>query len=938
VLVARTQKGLSSILSKSFSFPNFRQQDSNKSKIDNFHVLRITHISNIKMLFGYLLLALPWLASAAPKPKAVELETRQATSSYWLSQIQRQGTVAYTSDTTYKVFRNVKDYGAVGDGANDDTVAINNAITDGGRCGQGCDSSTTTPAIIYFPPGTYAVSAPIIQLYYTQFVGDAVNLPTILALPSFEGLAVLDTDPYIPGGNGAQWYTNQNNFYRQMRNLIVDISQMPEDKGAGIHWQVAQATSLQNIVFNMRPKSPTNQQQGIFMDNGSGGFMSDLTFNGGKFGMFLGNQQFTTRNLTFNNCGTAIFMNWNWLWTMKSVSVNNCDIGIDMSNLQNGVNQTVGSFILLDSVMSGTPVGIKTSYNLTSEPATGGTMALQNVDFTGTQNAVVGADGVTPILAGGQLVAAWGQGDTYTPAGAPAGQPVKRVPQAQPPHPQGPPVSYSSTTTTTLTISALPPPSGVALTTTTVFVTAFPTSNGGTPSFTILPFPPFGSSGSSSVPSNATATASASSSRSTLPAPTAPAACSASPAALQSARVQQGLTAPNIPTSLMNGSKIFERSKPQYENFPLSSFISVKSQGAKGDGVTDDTAAIQKILDSAAPGQIVYFDHGAYVISDTVRVPSNIKITGEIWPLIMVQGSAFQDINNPKPAFQIGQPGDVGSVEMSDLVFETIGAAPGAIILEWNVAQESQGSAGMWDVNFRIGGTAGTQLQQDTCQANVTGSFEFKPQCAGAFLLMHITQQASGYFENCWFWVADHELDIATHNQTNIYNGRGVLVESQGPVWMYGTSSEHNQLYNYQFANARDIFMGAIQTETPYMQSSPDALQGGFPPSSSFTDPTFEDCTTESCKKSWGLRIVDSSEIYMYGGGLYSFFDNYIQTCLETESCQENMVDIQCSQNISLFGLTTKASINMVNVNGQPEAIGADHENLFGQTVMLFET
>lgn len=45
------------------------------------------------------------------------------------------------------------------------------------------------------------------------------------------------------------------------------------------------------------------------MDNGSGGFMTDLVFNGGHAGMFLGNQQFTTRNLTFNNVQTAVFMN-----------------------------------------------------------------------------------------------------------------------------------------------------------------------------------------------------------------------------------------------------------------------------------------------------------------------------------------------------------------------------------------------------------------------------------------------------------------------------------------------------------------------------------------------------------------------------------------------------------------------------------------------------
>lgn len=68
------------------------------------------------MLIYCILLLLPWLALAAPKPLAPSLEDRQAPASpYWLSQIPRQGTVAYGSNSAgYKVFRNVKDYGAVG--------------------------------------------------------------------------------------------------------------------------------------------------------------------------------------------------------------------------------------------------------------------------------------------------------------------------------------------------------------------------------------------------------------------------------------------------------------------------------------------------------------------------------------------------------------------------------------------------------------------------------------------------------------------------------------------------------------------------------------------------------------------------------------------------------------------------------------------------------
>ena len=109
----------------------------------------------------------------------------------------------------------------------------------------------------------------------------------------------------------------------------------------------------------------------------------------------------------------------------------------------------------------------------------------------------------------------------------------------------------------------------------------------------------------------------------------------------------------------------------------LHRFLSVKSAGAKGDGTTDDTAAIQAVFDKATVSQVVYFDHGAYIITKTVKVPSNIKITGEIWPLIMASGTAFSSQTSPAPVFQVGQPGSTGAVEMSDLMFETKGAAPG---------------------------------------------------------------------------------------------------------------------------------------------------------------------------------------------------------------------------------------------------------------------
>ncbi|EDN08454.1 predicted protein [Histoplasma mississippiense (nom. inval.)] len=99
-------------------------------------------------------------------------------------------------------------------------------------------------------------------------------------------------------------------------------------KEAIIYFPVSQACSLQNLVFNMPKATDDNKvtHVGIFMENGSGGFVSDLVFNGGSIGWRAGKETHSGRG---GSTGQGI----------DSVSIidsqiMNCPIGI-LTNTQN---------------------------------------------------------------------------------------------------------------------------------------------------------------------------------------------------------------------------------------------------------------------------------------------------------------------------------------------------------------------------------------------------------------------------------------------------------------------------------------------------------------------------------------------------------------------------------------------------------------------------
>ncbi|KAG8914769.1 hypothetical protein FRC01_003927, partial [Tulasnella sp. 417] len=377
--------------------------------------------------------------------------------------------------------------------------------------------------------------------------------------------------------------------------------------------------------------------------------------------------------------------------------------------------------------------------------------------------------------------------------------------------------------------------------------------------------------------------------------------------------VEATVAAPTKPIALLDSNGyIYSRSRTDYPNYAASQFASVKEAGALGDGITDDTTAIQDFINKYWGCKILFFDAGIYYVTSTITIPTGGIVVAEVWTTVIGCGSNFSDQNNPRPVIKAGNAGDKGVVEISDMVLSARSGSAGG----------KKATAAMWDVHIRLGGFTGSGMQTDNCLKQTGHAIA---PCTAAHTGLQITSQATGYFEGTWVWTADHDLDHTGEGQIDVYSGRGTVSESaNGPVWLIGTASEHLAIVQYSFVNSKNVYAGLIQTETPYYQPSPGA-PSPFTLSTTLHDPTFT-----NGPNGWAFYIANSQQVYLYGAGHYSFFSSYGQDCLSTYTCQTSIVKVSSdSTNVYICGLSTVGTTYMLNVDGTGIIKQSDNRNGF---------
>jgi sugar lactone lactonase YvrE len=229
---------------------------------------------------------------------------------------------------------------------------------------------------------------------------------------------------------------------------------------------------------------------------------------------------------------------------------------------------------------------------------------------------------------------------------------------------------------------------------------------------------------------------------------------------------------------------------------PMRTWINLKSLGAKGDGKTDDTVAIQRAINGY---QVIYVPSGYYIISNTLTLRPDTVLIG-LHPSttqfdILDSTPAFQGPGAPKPLLEAPHGG--GNI-VTGIGLYTGGINSRAVGAMWMAGKNSL----MDDVRF-LGGH-GTYFPDhkllEPYNNTHTADPDIRRRWDAQYPSLWITKGGGGTFAD--IWTPD------TFAQAGLY-----ISDTSTPGHVYQLSSEHHVRNEIKLERVANWDLVALQTE-----------------------------------------------------------------------------------------------------------------------------
>ena len=137
--------------------------------------------------------------------------------------------------------------------------------------------------------------------------------------------------------------------------------------------------------------------------------------------------------------------------------------------------------------------------------------------------------------------------------------------------------------------------------------------------------------------------------------------------------------------------------RPWLDDLAAPPCNAVTDCGARGDGASDDTAALQRCLDAC---EAVYLPFGVFLVTDTLNLSARTALTGEMLSNIRLAPHAPGFGAAGAPRALLDTPDDAAArVRITDVSLGAGAGNAGAVLLRWRAGGAG---SGLWDVNVNI--------------------------------------------------------------------------------------------------------------------------------------------------------------------------------------------------------------------------------------------